>query len=1074
MLRAPGKAGSTDSSLLIVSDGTKAFAEDEREQERARGRGRQQERALLHKLSSSSLSMSLPPDSPPAMFDDLPDVQGGGDDCLMQQRQRRGTATDEDETENMDAHSQTRPISTLSWMPWQPAHLAHTSQSSLAPAHARAWTGSELDTPGTCAGNDKNDSDHDTDEASSSGYKSRHQLEIMLANADKVIRDKERELSLLTVAGEGLLQEYTSLKHRHENLLSTSAVAGGLTHPPSKSSDLSIASSPRASTSSAELTNYPAPSPARQPRMPAGPSYGSPPSAASKPSPTPASFETDSQLRPLTPSPRDRTSAFIGSSPRTRVRRATSSPLEVQSLSQANYQLSVQLSEIEADSERAERQGRKRLRKLERELAALRHELERVEERNTVLEEAVATSSSLGSSGSQAGMLWSRSRGVEDGEKTPTLFDAYRDKQPGEHFKNQACAPVSRAGLQLCVPVTPTTTSPARRQPGNGTPQVPIASPSRSSQYVEQHNNGRSTQSFEVNEELVSQLLAKIEELRITNDSIADEKIEMSKRLEQATRDVDEFKRRCEEMEDALFIGWEDQRGRIEWPEQANSDISPNQGRPKGNQRDIQRKSRHCRSGSMPLSSSLGSINSIASLTAPVCRKSPSPVSHRRKPSKGGRRPRQPPRTLSSELGSELPQATFEREPVELSDDCSYGYHEHFTDNPRYFGGDLSCHTSSDEEDVNEPGVRPSSGAATNSTSTPTKDNRRQTHHRQRLSGGRHRRRFSDLPSNVESFVTGSVYADLDTAQDVVPVGSLKHSGPPDADSYEKLANVVGDLPAVWEDEDDLDPFQVGPSSLLLPVGVNAGHSRRKSGVKGVRSGWVPRSVIQTLEWKQTEDDDDETYWSRYPEEEDEQDRDAKRIESREMVDEREMQERRARRKTRQKRRRRLDAKGKARAGDNIDEADTPMSRREHALRRLGLDTLPDFHSRFDRHAAYGNLTYSGNSGDEDDHESRAYDSDYSGSSWTRSYDEEDYDYSDDSHETSSSFSHLSDTAVTCARQRNKRDNTFYPLTLRARYAPKMVVSRLTDSAVKHLFMLVTYVRFFVVLGMALSWALWQ
>ncbi|KAM0792784.1 hypothetical protein ACM66B_002553 [Microbotryomycetes sp. NB124-2] len=1086
--RPPGRP-SGSSSLCVDGDGDKLLSVDalvRHQQAAAATPARSSANRLNHKLSSSSLSISLPPDSPPVMFDELPDVYDH-EQRLMQQTQRARTSCDDDNTAqqgdaDVNSLSSQRSFnstssSTSSWTPWQPTHVAgqctpprKRGPSSRLP-HRDVGVDGEQDSRPPCS--------------STFQYKSRHELEAMLANADKLIKDKERELSMLTAAGEGLLQEYTSLRHRHDHLLSKDAAASSarpsLSHSPSKSSDLSVQS--HASGSSEELRAYPNPSPARKPRLPVGPSYGSPLSArSSSPSPGSSTFNIRQSTQQSTPSSssqhRHSTSSGSGA-PLTALRGGNASPHDVQSLSQANYQLTVQLSEIEADSERAERQGRKRLRKLERELASLKHELERVEERNTLLEEAVATTNALGSSTDSRSFL---PIGGDDGEQTPTLFNSsFEDKQLGETSSVATFAPQpilsSNTGVQISAPGTPTVASSTRRRPGNGTPQVLVASPSprRSQSTHLSEARESSSRKSPMSDEIVSQLLAKIEELKEANEIIADEKLEMSRRLDQATRDVDEFKRRCEEMEDALVIGWEDRRGTIEWPEQEN-DGSPVQARPKGNQRDIQRRSSHRRSGSLRLSSSLRSINSIASSTRSV-RHSISPVSRR---TSHPQRPSQPPRTLSSELGSELRQASFEREPIELFDRNSYDDEEEEVDyqgeNGRcdFEGRDRRYESGEDEEYE----AQPSSSTATNSTSTPTKVHRRHSQRASRRS--HHQRRFSDLPSNIESFVTGSIYADLDTAQDVLPVGSLRHTGPPDAETYEKLTSVVGDLPAVWEDEDD---FAIVGTSL---VGKGKSrHSRRTSGVKGLRSGWVPRSVLQTLEWKETEEDDSEAYWSRYPDEEEQEGADdSRRIESREMVDERDRQERRERRRERRRRERRSD-KGKRRAYDQEgfdalreevqEEADTPLSRREHALKRLGLDTLPDFRSRFDHDAAYGRPSSFRAFSDDEDDSRGVYDSDISGSDYTRSYDEGEYDsQDDDDDETCSSFSHLSDSAVTSARQRGSHDNTFYPLTLRARYAPKMVVARMTDSAVKHLFLLVTYVRFFVVLGMALSWALWQ
>lgn len=172
-----------------------------------------------------------------------------------------------------------------------------------------------------------------------------------------------------------------------------------------------------------------------------------------------------------------------------------------------------------------------------------------------------------------------------------------------------------------------------------------------------------------------------------------------------------------------------------------------------------------------------------------------------------------------------------------------------------------------------------------------------------------------------------------------------------------------------------------------------------------------------------------------------------------------ELREKEDRRKIRKRKSRRKLGKGKEKAkeeevyhcdqdlGLQIDSTDieregTPLSRRQLALRRLGLEDSPTSSSAT-LHADPHHLAYSCSS------------------------------HSSDNDSLQSDYSNLSNTLVRRGRKYRHRNN-FYPLTLRARYAPKMVLSRVTEGAVGHLFTLVTYLRFFVVLGMALAWALWQ
>lgn len=52
--------------------------------------------------------------------------------------------------------------------------------------------------------------------------------------------------------------------------------------------------------------------------------------------------------------------------------------------------------------------------------------------------------------------------------------------------------------------------------------------------------------------------------------------------------------------------------------------------------------------------------------------------------------------------------------------------------------------------------------------------------------------------------------------------------------------------------------------------------------------------------------------------------------------------------------------------------------------------------------------------------------------------------------------------------------NDYYPLTLRARYHPKMITQMWSDSAMRHLVTALAWCRFLLVLGIALGFALWQ
>lgn len=140
---------------------------------------------------------------------------------------------------------------------------------------------------------------------------------------------------------------------------------------------------------------------------------------------------------------------------------------------------------------------------------------------------------------------------------------------------------------------------------------------------------------------------------------------------------------------------------------------------------------------------------------------------------------------------------------------------------------------------------------------------------------------------------------------------------------------------------------------------------------------------------------------------------------------------------------RRRKGKGKARRAreslgqhDGLDPAGfTPssaLSRRAQALRRFGL---PDDNGSVARY----------------------------GDSYQRSQLE------DDEESTTSSFEYLR------SRDYAGREGTdYYPSGLIARYHPRMIVIRMQDAAARQAALTLTYVRFFVLLALAIVWALWQ
>lgn len=454
-------------------------------------------------------------------------------------------------------------------------------------------------------------------------------------------------------------------------------------------------------------------------------------------------------------------------------------------------------------------------------------------------------------------------------------------------------------------------------------------------------------------------------------------------------------KRRADPCTDLLIT---DDRKGIEWhsPSADPSAGAHRNNKVKGNRRAIERE-RSRRETSLPLSISDTSIITTSSGRS----LSPTPRGRGKMHASGFGL-----RTLGSELGSGW---EFEGEEGDEEEEDGDDERERMSERAEEDGQD-------EQEDDR------GSSRETASTSTPAKQQQsRRTRGHQR-----------PCPPTSLSPIAHRVAYGLETTLDALPSGSLRtpsrHSRA-EQQAYEQLERVAGDLPAVWEDEDDFREGVMRGSPMKT--------DRRNRRSRGVHSGELKRSTRWGLRWEGE------------PEEEGEEKEEVERkaLESGDMV------ERREREAQQEVRRRRKD---QAR-----EDAGGRLSRRELALRRLGLgvDGSP-----------YSTTTSAtrtrASTGDDTLHFSDLHTAPPSTYSDGGSYD------SDDAASASSvvsDFSHLSPT-----RERQRYSNSFYPLTLRARYAPTMLAQRWADEAVQHVVDLVTYLRFFALLAVALVWAVWQ
>ncbi|BGP59456.1 hypothetical protein NBRC10512v2_000751 [Rhodotorula toruloides] len=782
---------------------------------------------------------------------------------------------------------------------------------------------------------------------------SREELEKMLAEADRIIRAKEQELSVFTHAGEELLQEYHSLRQRHESLVARKPSTSGSATPflPSSLSasvqtlpgaPMPPGKSPARLRPSRESLGRPSPASSRHLRRASGASsyhLHEKGSFASDPESPSQASRRSSRISVFTPddSPtntrRRQFSSVTPKSPAARLGIPASvfSPAtaarDVASLNQANYALSLQLSDLQADSEVAEREGRKRLRKLERELQALREDLERVEQRNVVLETQAEvaisgnnelmrsirrydTMQSKIAAESRADQPVGRSL-VSDDEDDPRASqsapkdDLFTSHAPsGEPFSpgfadKSHLSPFRQPGHGSLFPLSfPRSIS----RSASASSLVPLPAPIELDPSLEQQQD-----------ELVDQLMAKIDELQDANEAILAEREEMVCRLDEVQEEVLEWKERCEELEEEIvqnrLVGWEGPIGAIEWRAEEDADAESEADEPSSI-----RKTR-----TRPLTVKRSSTSSSVStgLSGPTCTSSPVTAF--------AKLPPPPERTLSNELGEQWSTDVYERDDP--------------FDEPSF-------------SSVIDHGLRPDirHSKLELATSAPSEDE------------------YNDNCPTPPFATT--------TADDLLHSGILRYAGYPDAETYDEIEKAAASLVPAWEDDEALPTAKSRRRKALPPHSIAKGKNVEFAKYDGRAAG---RSTAVVLHPDRIYSDED----------------------------------------------------------DFEDEEESPRSsRRWHALRRLQREAS----SRRGKFALRRRPTVDSFEGE--------------------------YDSDDFESDISSDYDHLNHSL--------RRSSDYYPLSIRARYRPRMVVARVTDSVVQKIVSFVTWIRFFTILGMAIVFAVWQ
>ncbi|CAL1701008.1 unnamed protein product [Somion occarium] len=330
--------------------------------------------------------------------------------------------------------------------------------------------------------------------------KSRGELSDLLLKAGGLIKSRETELGLTSALCKTLYHDNISLKTRHEALIARL--------PPHS------AASPGAS--SPVSSHLPSPSPLHSPH-----------------------YYSDSL--PLTPvgSPPPSTSSLSFAH---HSRRVSVTPGEIAHLADQNAELLDKLQKLEEESEKADQAGKRRLRKLEKEIQILKDELENTQARGIELEQKAKVALELTDDEVQKRKEEREERLRNLRENSLPLSDSLSE------VKDFAPAPeLPRSSTLKTIPELPsapptlnlTTKSTLFVLEEDKSPAPSSASSSSSSYFPP----SRPHSSPQLEYALISQLLSKIRELEEANSQIKNEQAATSERLRTAQRESESIRR---------------------------------------------------------------------------------------------------------------------------------------------------------------------------------------------------------------------------------------------------------------------------------------------------------------------------------------------------------------------------------------------------------------------------------------------------------------------------------------------------------------------------------------------------
>ncbi|EKM59778.1 uncharacterized protein PHACADRAFT_250508 [Phanerochaete carnosa HHB-10118-sp] len=289
-------------------------------------------------------------------------------------------------------------------------------------------------------------------------------------------------------------------------------------------------------------TVSPLPSPTRAlsplPPLPATPHYYS----ISRPSSPSATLSPS--LGPSSPSP----SVLSERSRKGHARRISVTPSDLSYLADQNAELMHKLEKLEEESAQADARGKRKLKKLEKEIGLLKEELEKTRERGAELEERVMKKVTGVDDKEEEQKRRRREERVRALRRKGADEDEDEDEKPVVDFAPAPELPKIRTTLPVTIPEE----SEAALADEASIPDIAIISSSgdissltasTSASTSASPLTATSSQAHHLDYAIIAQLLSKIHELEETNIQIATEQRATSERLQTAQREVDGIKR---------------------------------------------------------------------------------------------------------------------------------------------------------------------------------------------------------------------------------------------------------------------------------------------------------------------------------------------------------------------------------------------------------------------------------------------------------------------------------------------------------------------------------------------------